>query len=150
METLRGVVSNLRASVEVSGGGNDSGVTTTQVASFRLGDVPALFKSREMILVADGDQVVATGTRRSGVFRVFAYRNVTTGVEAQAGMLMAILFGAGLTVVGFYLIGAYWMPSSADSALTLLFGLGFAGPGAYLLKQGLDIRRAWNALRATA
>ena len=61
METLRGTASHCQNTSRVSGGGNNSAVTTTYVALFRIGQRQLQFPSGSPLSISDGDEVVVTG-----------------------------------------------------------------------------------------
>jgi hypothetical protein len=85
MKTLRGKISHLRASIDVSGGGNDSALVTTHIHIFRIDGTPVKVESREPLMIDDGDTVVLAGSSQGAVFRGLAYKNESSGAGGDAG-----------------------------------------------------------------
>ena len=91
METIRGTVSSIRHSTEVSG--NDNTVSTTQVAVFDLSGQPVELKLTESIVLNNGDEVIVAGKRKRGLFRGLAYRNKTRRVDGKGPVLVYRIIG---------------------------------------------------------
>ena len=66
METATGIVSHAQSSSRVSGGANNTAVSTTYIALFRLGQQQVEFSSGQPLSVSDGDQVVVAGREYQG------------------------------------------------------------------------------------
>ncbi|MEH8208091.1 hypothetical protein [Aeromonas veronii] len=145
MDILKGVVSKLRNTVEISGGGRDSGVTTTHVTIFHLDGQPVQLKSREAVLVDENDNVAVAGKVNNGIFNAYAYINNTTGVSGNIGMGIHFFFGIVFPVAGAFAINAFSDPFFGP--MPKLIGAGFIGIGLYMLYKGIQIS---NASRARA
>ncbi|MDH5178278.1 MAG: hypothetical protein OEZ39_19820 [Gammaproteobacteria bacterium] len=73
MEQVRGTVSNVRNSVSISGGGENSRVKTTHIVVFRIAARQIKIKSGEPLMINEGDEVFAVGYTRSGIL-IFGVR----------------------------------------------------------------------------
>ncbi|MGD9169819.1 MAG: hypothetical protein PVI97_07125 [Candidatus Thiodiazotropha sp.] len=144
MEILKGIVSKLRNSVEISGGGSDSIVTTTHVTIFHLDGQPVKIKSREAVLVDESDNVAVAGKVNEGVFNAYAYINNTTGVSGNIGMGIHYFFGVVFPLAGAFSISAFSDPFFG--AMPKLFGAGFIGVGLYMFYKGTQISKASKLL----
>jgi hypothetical protein len=85
MKTLRGKISHLRASIDVSGGNGDSSVVTTHIQIFRIDGAPVKVESRKPFMIDDGDTVMLAGLPKGAVFRALAYKNESSGASGDAG-----------------------------------------------------------------
>lgn len=106
--TVSGTVSSLREATHTEGhigqhavGGTITGkVRSKQVYSFRVGNRPVTYESKEMLSISDGDCVTCAGPLSGGVIKAMKIRNDSTGVLyghspvfVLIGML-AVLFGS--------------------------------------------------------
>ncbi|KPV54628.1 hypothetical protein SE17_02600 [Kouleothrix aurantiaca] len=153
MQTLRGTVTNLNRSTQVSGGGQNSSVITTNVAVFELDGHPVTLRDREAIILKDGDEIIVSGQRgNDGVFKAFAYRNITKNVHGgnsgMVGIVSSIIL-LMLPVIGCMLAGMMNAVSSGSGiSMLCLFPLFIVAPivGAILLYYSIKQRRAWQAV----
>ncbi len=76
--TLEGVVSSLRLTTQVSGGG-ETNATTTHIALFALGETRVELRLLTPPVIFEGDRVRVAGSAGNGVFSALACRNLTTG-----------------------------------------------------------------------
>lgn len=90
---MSGVARDVRFRTEVSGGGQNSTVSTTTVVTFRIerpGEQPIPVQMRGMRVegtITDGDEVRADAVPVPGkVLKVKRVENLTTGVPVEAGM----------------------------------------------------------------
>lgn len=82
--TIRGVVTNLRTSVD----SNENG--TTQIATFRVNNTPVEMRASSSLIIFNGDNVVISGARWLGVLRCYAVKNLDTGSVQYSTSLLAI------------------------------------------------------------
>ncbi len=144
MDVIKGVVSKLRNSVEISGGGNDSGVTTTHVTVFQIKGQPVKVKSREAVLVDESDIVAVSGKISNGVFNAYAYINHTTGVTGNTGIGIHYFFGLVFSLVGAFVIYRYSGPYFG--VLPMVSGTGLIMIGLYTVYKGTQISNASKLL----
>lgn len=144
MDVLTGVVSKLRNSVEISGGGNNSSVTTTYVTIFQINGKPVKIKSREAILLDENDHVEVAGKIRDGVFNAYAYINDTTGVKGNIGIGTHYFVGLISPIAGAFVI--YNFSDPFFGAFPKIIGLFFIMVGLYMLYKGTQISNAYKLL----
>ena len=97
METLQGPVTNCQHTLKVSGGGNNTGTTTTYIALFRVNGRPVEFRTSQPVSISDGDQAKVAGSMWNGALNALACRNLSTGETMSVGS-------------GGYLVGAFLVP----------------------------------------
>ena len=117
METAKGLVSHSQSANRVSGGVNNTSVSTTYITLFRVEQRQVEFSSSYPLSVTDGDLVVVAGREYQGTLYADAIRNTTTGVIKHSGVFGRVCGALIVLLVG--LIVAV--------ALARTFGLGWAG-----------------------
>ena len=138
MELVQGKATVLNRDTETHGhvsgnNGRVSGqISSMRVVTIDVGGQIVNIKHKEPIVVADGDDVVAAGARKSNGIQAFALANRSRSTRNHAPATLFIA-GGGL----FLLLG---IPLSL-----LLVGLIFVAMGGYMLYMGLQMRKA-NAL----
>ncbi|HCE3705881.1 TPA: hypothetical protein NG682_004671 [Vibrio parahaemolyticus] len=137
MEILDGVVTKLRNSVEISGGGNNSVTTTTHVTIFQVDGQPVKIKSNEIVLVDENDRVTVAGKISKGVFNAYAYVNNTTGVSGNVGKGILYFFCVILPFAGLFALSLFPL-------VGWLFILG----GIYAFYKATQVSKAVRILRA--
>ena len=145
MHILNGVVSKVRISVELSGGGQNSSVTTTHVSIFHLDGKPIKMKSTEIVLIDDDDHVSVAGESRNGVFNAYAYRNDTTGAIGNSGATAALIIGFIFPISGIFFINQFSNPFFG--VWPKLFGLFFVFSGVYAMYKAIQILNASKLLK---
>jgi hypothetical protein len=150
METKQGVVSKLRASIEV--GGNDKSTSTTHVVNFQLGPQAVMFRGSNPPAINDGDEVTVAGTIRKGLFEALAYRNSSTGVTGDSNSIAAVIVGAIFLLVGaggvLACLSVAIRQGKAEGLLGVAFFGIFAAFGVYALRKFVRVREAAALLGA--
>ena len=100
METIQGTVSNCQHTLQVSGGANNTGTSTTYIALFRVNGRPVEFRTGRPSSISDGDQVKVAGSMWHGALSVYACRNVTTGETMNIGAVGYVFGACLLPVIG--------------------------------------------------
>jgi hypothetical protein len=140
MKTLRGRISNLRASIDVSGGGGETSVVTTHIHIFRVDGAPVKVESREPFMLDDGDTVTMAGSLQGTVFRALAYRNESSGASGDAGssyrMWSAVASLAGAAFALFIFTDPFF------GHIPKVFAFAFAGFAYYNFHAYAKIRSA--------
>ena len=120
METLKGTVSHCQNTIEVSGGRNNTSVTTTHIALFRVDGRPVRFSDSQPPTLADGDRVLVAGRASGGsTLQADAIRNVSTQTTNHTGIGSRIFAVVVFAVVGLvagvmlYRSEAYWFALAA-------------------------------------
>ena len=150
MEIRQGVVSKLRASIEVSG--NDQSTSTSHVANFLLGPQAVVLRSSDPAAINEGDSVRVAGTISKGLFRALAYHNETTGVRGNASAVPLLVIGVIFSLVGgagvlASLFAAIVKENSAGLLGVAFFGV-FAGFGIHAVRKFSSVRSAVALLAA--
>jgi hypothetical protein len=101
MERMRGIAGNVRNTVVVSGGGNDSQVTTTHVTHFQING-KLIKTTASPLMINDGDDVLAVGNLNKGIFNALAFNNFSNGITGNQGWAVMLLFGIGFPVVSVF------------------------------------------------
>jgi len=130
METIRGVVSKVRFSTEVSGREH---VTTSHVAVFEINKTQVELKLNESIIVDNGDEILLAGKINKGLFKALAYNNLTNNVSGKGQVSLYMFLGIAFTLVGLMLfpsvmslilfpVGIYmiWYSKQLSKAYTLV------------------------------
>jgi hypothetical protein len=151
MELRRGTVSGIRHTISISGGGNNSEVSTKHHALFSLDDgTTVIFNSGGPAVIRDGDQVVVAGKQKGQLMKADAYWNRTAHVSGNAGKWSSLAIGAFVSLFGItVLIIGLLEPSFLTSPLNLIekliaiaLGISFSSMGLYFLYRWLRIRAA--------
>lgn len=114
MEIRKGLVSKLRATIEVVG--SENSMSSSHVTSFQLGTLPVVLRTTNPGASGDGNTT----------------SNFFTG---------AIILAVGAVMVLAGLVGAV-MSRDRESLSLSLFGLAFAGAGGWALRKYHRIRQA--------
>jgi hypothetical protein len=85
MEVVEGVVKNLRHSTNVSGGGSNSSVSTTNEATFEIKNRAITVRSVEALSIKEGDSIKVVGESNKGMLNAFVYKNYRTDVSGGSG-----------------------------------------------------------------
>ncbi len=93
MEKIKGIASQVRNTISVSGGGNNSSVTTTHIAIFQIEGRQIQCKSSEPILINEGDMVMVASKTGSGILNGYAYMNLNTRAVGNEGWVLMLFFG---------------------------------------------------------
>lgn len=115
---LQGQVSGIsRGSVTYGNFNQQQGmIRTDNTYSFRVGNIPVSFQTRQNFNMNDGDNITAVGDYKNGTFHITALRNETTGAifKPTTGLLFvagALSFFLGLIGM-FIIIGFIILPFS--------------------------------------
>ncbi len=144
MDRLKGQAASVRNTVSISGG-NESEVSTTHIAMFQIGDKQVTLKSKEPVLINEGNEVVLAGTDKSGVFNALAYKNCATGAEGNAGWFGRMLFGLFFPIVSVIVWRTF--PGDSFSLIPKLFAAMFLCSGLYMLSSGANVFRAVGVVK---
>lgn len=144
MKTLRGKISNLRTTIDVSGGGNDSSVETTHIHVFRIDGAPVKVESREPLIIDDGDIVTLAGFPQGTIFRALAYKNETSGVSGDAGSEYRMWSGVGCVAGAAFAL--FFFSDHFFGHIPKIFALAFAGFAYYNFQAFAQIRSAASLL----
>lgn len=145
METIRGVASKVRNTIDVSGGGKDGHVTTTHICIFQLDGRTVKAKSSEPPIINDGDNVIVAGSSSGGVFNAFAYRNITSQADGNEGYILMFLFGVIFPVASVMIFGTFSDPFFG--IFPKIIGSVFILAGLYMLFRGVRILQAVKLLK---
>lgn len=145
MEVLKGVASNVRNTVSISGGGKDSQITTTHISLFQIDGRQIKASSSEPVTINDGDEVLVVGRTGSGTFNALAYKNLTTSVEGNAGWALAMMLGVVFPIAGIYTIIKFSDPFFG--VFPKIIGGIFIAVGVYMIYSGARVLQAINQLR---
>ena len=140
MQTLRGKISHLRASIEVSGGGGDSSVVTTHIQVFRIDGTPVKVEGREPFMIDDGDTAILAGLPNGTVFRALAYRNESSGASGDAGSSFRLWSGVAALAGAAFALFVFADPFFHH--IPKVFALAFAGFAFYNFHAYARIRAA--------
>jgi hypothetical protein len=142
----KGIATKVRSTVEISGGGNDGHVTTTHISLFQIEGQQIKIKSNEPPIIDENDTVAVAGRLKSGIFSAYAYKNLTTGVSGNEGMLTIFLFGLIMPAAGIFAFYSFSDPffgifPKVIGAVFIFFGL-------YMFNRGMRIREASGVLES--
>ncbi|MFZ6847086.1 hypothetical protein [Undibacterium sp. RuRC25W] len=139
MDRLKGHAASVRNTVSISGG-NESEVSTMHIALFQVGDKQVKLKSKEPVLINEGNEVVLAGKNKSGEFNALAYKNCATGAEGNAGWFGRMLFGLFFPIVSVIIWRTF--PGASFSLIPKLIASLFFCGGVYMLASGANVFRA--------
>jgi hypothetical protein len=151
MEVLKGTATGVRYTIDVSGGENNSGVSTWHHTIFKIDGMTVMFTSGAPAVIGEGDQLVVAGRLKGRLLKAEAYVNQTAGVKGDAGMwasfagmVFCLLLGAIALGGGLLWPLIPWLPSldQLGMALAITFGGIFCGMGLYCLYRWRRIRDA--------
>ena len=97
MGKLEGKVSRVRFSTGVSGG---EAASAEQIAIFEINGCSVEFRSKESIIVDDGDNCIVAGLIENGLFKALALNNKTKGIYSVNNSKFLRIFGSIFTIVG--------------------------------------------------
>ncbi len=123
MQTQQGTVSGLKSSVEISGGGNDTQVSTTHVTCFQLDNVPVMLKTGSPAMIDNGNKIAVSGGTNGGVFRALAYRNMTTGATGSGRILAYILPGIVFIIATIFMYPQFNTPFFGGIPQVVFWGI---------------------------
>lgn len=149
MEVRKGLVSNLRATIEVSG--DEKSTSTKHITTFRLGSRDVLLRTSDPAPISDGDSIVVAGpVRGGGLIEVLAYRNESNGVSDDDGQYMHLLaggFGLAVGIIGLLWVIIFAIQSREYPNLIASLALGAAAVGGlWAFVRGVLIRQAIGLL----
>ncbi len=98
MEIKRGSISNLsRTTNNIGRNGHN---VTLQEYSWRFDNLQCLGKVGSNIGLSEGDELIAVGSMKNGIFNVKALKNVTSGAVVKSSVTIPLLMGICLLVIG--------------------------------------------------
>ncbi|WP_333653447.1 hypothetical protein [Dissulfurispira sp.] len=142
METIRGVASKVRNTIDVSGG---DVTTTTHICIFQLDGRTVKVKSSEPPIINEGDNVIVAGNSSGGVFYAFAYRNLTSHTEGNEGYFLMFLFGVIFPVASVMIFSTFSNPFFG--ILPKIIASVFLLAGLYMLFRGIRVLQAVKLLK---
>ncbi len=145
METAIGIISHSQNTSRVSGGANNTAVSTTYIALFRLGQRQVEFSSGQPLPVTDGDQVVVAGREYQGTLYADAIRNVTTGVVTHSSIFGRVCGALLVLILG--LAAAFALAKAFDLILAWVY-LGFIAGAAYLFWRAFQTSNALQYVKS--
>ena len=100
--TLRGIASHLGRGSDntVIARGNGAAHIVNQIASFRIDGKPVQFKSRTLVSISDGDEVIAAGPMKNGTLEALAVRNISTGAVYGHDLVFPAILTVALALLG--------------------------------------------------
>mgnify|MGYP001362120505 CR=1 FL=1 len=144
MEKIKGTVTKVRNTSQVSGGGRDGHVSTSHISMFQIDKQQVKVKSAEPPMIDENDFVAVAGKIKNGVFNAYAYKNATTGVSGNAGILIYFLFGLLLPGAGVFALTTFSEPFFG--ILPKILGPIFIIVGLFMLYHGTQVLKAKNLL----
>lgn len=126
MDKLEGQVSKIRFSTNVTGG---ESTRTEQIAIFEINGRSVEFRSRESIIVEDGDNCVVAGLIENGLFKALALNNKTKSIYSVDNSKFIKVFGYIFTIIGIVTI-------------PVLVGIGFTYFGLKIIRHSKLVSRA--------
>jgi hypothetical protein len=138
--TTRGKASRVTKGVHVSGtvGATTGHVGSSQVVSLLIGTTPATFASPSLVMIEDGDEVVAAGVLKNGMLQADALRNDTTGIVYARWSALQSMVMLGVAGV-FVLFGLLFLGFGG-------LGIVFFIPSYFLFRMAMRSRKAAAAL----
>ena len=100
METKKGLVSNLRSSVDVSGGNYGIFVNTAQVTLFSIDDMPVMMVNKKPPVIQNGNTVIVSGEIDNGQLIAYAYQNLSTSSKGNKGYVRRFIAFILLMLLG--------------------------------------------------
>lgn len=97
MEKFEGQISKIRFSTSVSGSESTS---TEQIAIFEISGKAVEFRSKESVIVEDGDICVVAGEVENGLFKALALNNKKKGIYSVNNSKFLKVFGSIFTIIG--------------------------------------------------
>lgn len=100
--TLRGAASHLGRGSDntVIARGDGAAHIVNQIASFRIDNKPVNFKSRTLVSISDGDEVIAAGPMKNGTLEALAVRNISTGAFYGHDLVFPTILTVALALLG--------------------------------------------------
>jgi hypothetical protein len=107
MEVLRGTATAVRYTIDVRGGDNNSGVSTSHHTIFKIGGTTVIFISGSPAVIGEGDRLVVAGSMKGKLLIAQAYVKHTAQVKGNAGvwsyfvaMIFCFLLGTAGLIIG--------------------------------------------------
>ena len=140
MEVVRGTAKNVRHGNEIvtTRSGKNNHVETRNNVVFNIetsdGNMPVELKSKTIIHINDGDEIVVAGNVKDGVLKSMAAHNITNGTTHNSKATILYIFAAIMTVVSFTLPSVMW--------ICLPLGLYGLWAGIYSRKADILVKQA--------
>ena len=142
MNILMGIASKVRNTVELSGGGEDSSITTTHVAILYLDGKLIKIKSGEIIFIDNDDHITVVGRSRNGIFNACAYRNDTMGITGDIGSTALFVFGGVFSTAGLVIMNLF------SDLVPIFLGLCFFIVGGAIIYEAIQRSDAAKLLKS--
>ncbi len=80
-------------------GRNGPAHIVNQLASLRIDNKPVIFRSRTLVSIKEGDEVIAAGSMKNGTLDALALRNVSTGASYLHGLIVPVILVGALLMI---------------------------------------------------
>jgi hypothetical protein len=150
MDIRRGTVTKFHSSISVSGGENNSGVTTRHHTSFTLDGLTVMFVSAAPPVINDGDQLIVAGRQQGRVIKAYAYRNLSMHVTGSEGAWKSLGEALGclfLACVSFWLSFFLFPISNPQDTSDIIVGIIAGVAGVVLISASLYYFSRWLKVR---
>jgi len=124
METKKGKVTNIRSSVEVSGGNYGIFVNTAQVTLFSVDDYPVMMINKKPPVIQEGNEIIVSGESTNGQLKAYAYHNLTTSSKGDKGYKRKFIGSTLFTLMGLYIW--FFVPNDFGPILKIISALFFS------------------------
>ena len=139
MEIKKGKVTNIRSSVEVSGGNYGIFVNTAQVTLFSIDDYPVMMVNKRPPVIQEGNDVIVSGESKNGQLKAYAYHNLTTSSKGDKGYKRRFIGTLLFVLIGLYIW--FYVPHDFGPIVKIVSAIFFSF-GIYYFLMGKKILQA--------
>jgi len=143
MEVMQGKASQIRSSVDVSGGYHGIFVNSKHIALFQIDQLPIKVIATETPVIQENDDIKVSGVMKNGQLSAYAYHNLSTTSKGDRGYLRKFFGSAMLIIIGiclwFYLGSELGYGIEIVSGFIILLGLYYLNVGKNILQAVKDI-----------
>jgi ACR3 family arsenite efflux pump ArsB len=154
MKTISGTISNLRHTINVSGGGEDYSVRTTHISLFQIDRQAIKVQSTQPLMINEGDNMIVVGPIKKGVLHGLAHKNLTTSVEDHEGWIAQLIIGILIPCIAIFMLHMFTSLTQGASKevdmftiMSNLFAVIFFAFGIYSIFSGVRVLQALGQLR---
>ena len=147
--TVEGKVSDIRNTVNITGGGDSSDTSTLHISIFNIGTQAVKYSAPTVSIINNENEIVVSGIIWRGVLHSLAYKNFSTGTYDNVGVINCFFGGFICFVVGLVLYFIFsWTFTTIGIGIGIIIGM-FPILGILFIVSGFYIKKAFTIVKNT-